>query len=521
MKAMENSNNNKKNWGVSILEIKLKLEEILAKYDNYINSYKEITNNVLSEQFLYHRPWIIDVKSGSVTIKSEYINHGISVGECDKLIKSIKKKEDNYFNNLDIDETPSKLKVIDIIKTIEKSLFFKTLNIDNNVESINNKNLIRTINNGEFMFLTKSISSNNLKIKSLEQEGNTFNKNLKIVRECSNKFLGINMTASYIDYINAIDEKNLPSGITTFSAAMSDEAKEEAKIKFESYYEDMSVLPQMLYTICTAKYLDLRDKGLLIKGVYGLITLDEIHFTYRQLSGSGGNKDSIPFHVKKQYIDGFRQLEKYRISMEFNPNKMPSYYQLKTNKRNQITVINDQIFYIMGFVGKNGDISNKKILSEEEYKSNLTKIEAIKFAFGEIGDIYFEQNSRRLQYNQKYPKSNLGLNPETQKWAYRVGNEISIEHRINYKKNVKAYELKYSIQDLLNIGQPKITNRNYKRDINRFLENQCTLALEKAKDSNLVSDYSPFPIITPKDKNRLDEIIITINLKYTGNDYEE
>lgn len=518
MNSIGNSILTKKIGGVSVLEIKLKLEEVLAKYDSYILTYKKLTNDTLSEQFLYHRPWIIGIEDNSVTIKSEYINKSIFENNCDKLIASINKKEARYLNDKTKEEdlSKSKYKVIDIIRTIEKSLFFKSL-IGNDVQSPKNKDLIRTINNGEFMFLTKSISSNNLKIKSLEEEGNTFNKNLKIVRECSNKFLGINMTASYVD---DIDKKSLPNGIT-FTSAMSLEAKEEAKIKFENYYEDMSVLPQMLYTICTAKYLDLRDKNLLLKGVYGVITLEEIHFTYRQLSGSGGNKDSIPLAVKKQYIDGFKQLEKYRISMEFNPNKMPGYYQLKSNKKNQTTVINDQIFYIMGFVGKNGDISNKKILTEEEYKTNLMEIEAIKFAFGEIGDIYFEQNSRRLQYNQKYPKSNLGLNPDNQKWAYRIANEIAVEHRIKYEKNKKECEIKYSIQELLDIGQPKITNRNFKRDINRFLQNQCVVALEKVKDSGLISDYTLFPTITPKDRNRLDEIIISVKLKYNGDEYED
>lgn len=508
------SKNNNELREVSILEVKLKLEEILAKYDSYVISYKELTNNVLSEQFLYHRPWIVGIEDKSVTISSEYIKQNISMNDCDKLIKSINKRQAKYkFSESENNSlTEQKKRNLDIIKSIEKLLFFK--NIEDATVFVN-QNSIRTINNGEFMFLTKSISSNNLKIKSVEAEGNAFNRNLKIVREFSNKFLGINMTASYID---DVDGNNLPKGIT-FTSAMTDAAKKNAISKFESYYEDMSVLPQMLYTICTAKYLDLRDKGLLIKGVYGIITLDEIHFTYRQLSGSGGNRDSIPLHVKKQYIEGFRQLEKYRINMEFNPNKMPQYYQLKGNKKNQTTVINDQIFYIMGFVGKNGDISNKKVLSEEEYKNNLIEIEAIRFAFGEIGDIYLEQNSRRLQYNQNYPKSNLGLNPEKQKWAYRIAHEISIEHRINYDKNKTEHELKYSIQDLIQIAQPKITSRNFKRDINAFLQNQCLLAFKSLSESNLISEYTELPTLTPKDKNRLDNIIITIKLKYNGDDY--
>lgn len=482
---MNNTLKNKTNMSGGVSKM---IEDILQKYTNdyilLLNDYKSNSKgNKLNTKFILNRPWI-KLNNEKIDINLEHLKQGLDI--------NILENKFNQVNELISSEKPFKYPLV--LKKIEDSMFDlvpKSFQINNN-----NDNFIVSLNNGELNLMVRGFNS--VKPTSIESFGSKMagTEGTQIISEVEEDFNGIK--------VKLIHTKLLP-----YKVDLDDSSKEKAIEDVKSEISRMDVAMQQMWRIVVDRFITLAKENRLEKGC-AYISLEDIYFNYKKGKGSGEYGTSIPKKVREDYMKIFRALEKYSVNIDYSntSNRLTTYMGAKKNKK---IISNSSLFKIV-------DIMIDKTISDEDdgkiIEDNDSNVLGFVYQLGSIGKIYIEDLSIS-KFNYRYSKDLLSLNNNNHKVAYRIGDFLEYHHRNRvYKKNK---EFKFSLAKLVEVAGISINPSRFKREMESLIK-QLDIASKVLIDNGKIEDISYLTKMTPKYKNQLDYIYITVKFKYVKED---
>ena len=478
----ENNINNKDNSNVevSIVKIENKINEILDEYMSTINSFRS-SKGTFNSKYLSYRPWIQLDLEGNISLNMKYINPNLTTESIDKFdINSIKESD--------------AVVVKRNIKKLEKMLFHK-LPVNNRVASDEGKNItsIISINNGEFNLIVDVLSSHRVKYTEfVPGSGSKFNKESdKAIAKTEGNFNGITVKSTVVSEIDFL------SNLTTHD-------KNSALDNINKAYSSMNELPKQLYRILVDKYIRLKANNML-NGSNAYISLEDIHFNYRQLIGGGETGRSIKKDARAQYMEALKELEKYTVEIDFSnaSQHLIKYSGIRKKKR---IISNSKLVVVTS-------ILTNKDLDKNTRASDSNDIVGFYYQLGEVGDLYLDEYKSITQFNYAYPRLALNLDTRTHSAALNICEYIAYEHRLRLNK--KNPELFVSMEKLLSISNYDLDYSRFKRSIERFIGNQLKKAVDVLTESKTISSVEIPEKLSAKDKGYLSEIYVKFTLNYT------
>lgn len=469
------------------------IENIIQEYkENYIallNDYKcNSKNNKLNSRFLSNRPWI-KLDESTIDIHIEYLKQGMDI----EVLRNVFERVKDYISN----EKGFKYPVL--LKKIEDSMFDL---IPKSFQPNNNKddNFIISLNNGELNLMVRGLNS--VKATSIETFGNkiTGTERTQIISEMENDFNGIKV-------------KLVHTNLLPYRVDIDNDSKEKSLAEFSAKFANMDADVQQMWRIVVARFITLASENRLENGC-AYISMEDIYFNYKKGKGSGEYGTSVPLKVRKEYMNCFRELEKYTVNIDYSntSNRLSRYMNIKKNNK---IINNSSLFKIVDI------LSDKTIDKNSDGKiivdNNNDKVVGIVYQLGAIGKIYIEDLSIS-QLNYKYSKDLLSLHSHNNKVAYYIGDYLEYEHRNKLYKKDK--ELKFSLAKLIQISNVQdFKFDRFKRSMEALLK-QLDLAAQVLIDNGKIESIDYPKIIIPSYKNKIDYIFITVKFKYSQNDVD-
>lgn len=482
-----NYNNSLNIGGVSILEIENKMKDILDKYLNTVEKFRN-SKGEFNSKYIAYRPWLNLKDDSSVGLNFKFINPTVTVDSINRF-------------NLSLLDDNDLTKVKRNVKKLE-TLLFLNYPANNRVTSDDGKNIssIISINNGEFNVIVNGLSPRGLKFTKIESiPGNRF-------KAGENKAI-----SSYQDTFNGVTVKATHTTSIDFIANLSDEDKTMALENINRAYQDMSELPKQMYRILVDKYIRMKTSGLL-KDANAYISIEDIHFNYRQNAGGGETGKSIKKETKELYLNALNELQKYTVDVDFsNASKHLKEY---SGIRGQKKIVSNSKLVVVTSILRAEEKNADSIKGKLDYTDDdITNVIGFYYQLGEIGNLYIEESKGFTHFNYAYPRLALGIDSSRHGAALNICEYIAYEHRVRLKK--RKINLIVSLEKLIEVSKYDIDYARFKRSIERFIEKQVKKATDVLLDSKTISSVEIPTNISAKDKNNLSEIFITFKLNYT------
>lgn len=469
------------------------IENIIQEYkENYIlllNNYKHNSkNNKLNGKFISNRPWIKLGEDDDIDINIEHLKQGMDI----EVLRTIFKQTNDLISSGKTFKYPV------LFKKIEDAMFDlipKSFQLDDDKKD----NFIISLNNGELNLMVRGFNS--VKAKSIETYGNKMSgtERTQIISEVENDFNGIKVKLTH-------------TNLLPYRVDIDSDSKEKSLEEFSAKFASMDADVQQMWRIVVARFITLASENRLENGC-AYISMEDIYFNYKKGKGSGEYGTSVPKKVRKEYMDCFKELEKYTVNIDYSntSNRLSRYMNIKQNRK---IINNSSLFKIVDVLSDktlDKDSDGKVIVNDDD------KVIGITYQLGAIGKIYIEDLSIS-QLNYRYSKDLLSLHSHNHKIAYYIGDYLEYEHRNKLYKKDK--ELKFSLAKLIQISNVQNFNFDrFKRSMESLLK-QLDIAAQVLIDNGKIEKIDYPTNIIPSYKNKIDYIFITVKFKYSTKDSE-